>query len=220
MSEPDEVLAPRREPIFNAPWPPVALAVALIGCFLLQEAVGPEVWIDYAFASARLGTNSAWTMITTQFLHGGWPHLLMNAVGALAFGAPVARLFGLGVRGAVVFFLFYMGCGLLAIGGHGLLHPGSLEPVIGASGAVSGLMGAAGRLIDRRGQLGPIWSRTAIGFAIAWTVVNVIIAFIGYAPGLGEGRIAWEAHLIGFFAGMLLIGPAAWAARGVYPATH
>jgi len=217
---PTEEPKPRREPILNAPWPAAALALAMIGCFLLQEAVGPKVWIAYAFAPVLLGTDGSWTMLTTQFLHGGWPHLLMNAVGALAFGAPVARLFGLSLRGVLAFFIFYALCGSLSIWGHGLLHAGSAEAVIGASGAVSGLMGAAGRLIDRRGQLGPIWSRTAIGFSVAWVVVNLIIAFVGFAPGLGEGRVAWEAHLIGFFAGLLLVGPFARLAGTFKPATH
>lgn len=219
MSVTDEP-KPRREPVFNAPWPAAALALVMVGCFLLQEAVGPEAWVGYAFAPALLGTDGSWTMLTTQFLHGGWPHLLMNAVGALAFGAPVARLFGLTARGVAAFFIFYLLCGCLSIWGHGLLHAGSLEAVIGASGAVSGLMGAAGRLIDRRGRLGPIWSRTAIGFSVAWVAVNLIIAFVGFAPGLGEGRVAWEAHLIGFFAGLLLVGPFARLAGALNPATH
>jgi len=219
MSEPDEA-PPRREPVFNAPWPPMALAAALVGCFLLQEWVGPDVWIDYAFAPARLEDGWTWTLLTTQFLHGGWAHLLMNVAGLVAFGAPVARLFGPGARGVALFFLFYMGCGLLAIGGHGLLHTGSTDIAIGASGAVSALMGAAGRLLDRRGQLGPLLGRTPVLFAIVWTVINVATGLIGYVPGFGEVKLAWEAHLIGFFAGMLLVGVFARVARPVYPPAH
>jgi membrane associated rhomboid family serine protease len=219
MSPPDET-PPRREPIFNAPWPPMALALALIGCFLLQEAAGEGAWIAYAFSPERLREGAVWTLVTTQFLHGGWAHLLMNVAGLVAFGAPVARLFGTGPRGAATFFIFYMACGVLATWGHGLAHAGSTEVAIGASGAISALMGAAGRLLERRGRLGPILGRTPVAFAIAWTAVNVAVGLAGYVPGLGFVRVAWEAHVVGFFAGMLLVGVFARIARPVFPAPH
>lgn len=211
---------PPREPVLNAPWPPMALAAVLIGCFLLQEAVGEAVWMAYAFSPARMQEGAAWTLVTTQFLHGGWAHLLMNVAGLVAFGAPVARLFGSSARGVVAFFIFYMSCGVLAIWGHGLAHAGSIDVAIGASGAVSALMGAAGRLLERRGTLSPILSRTPVTFAIVWTAINVAVGLAGYVPGLGFVRLAWEAHVVGFFAGMLLVGLFARFARPVYPAPH
>jgi membrane associated rhomboid family serine protease len=75
-------------------------------------------------------------------------------------------------------------------------------------------MGGAARLIGGEGRVGPVFSRSVIAMGAAWLVVNVIMAFTGGAlmPGAGEAGIAWEAHLAGFVAGVLLIGPFGWLA--------
>jgi len=209
MSEPilDEA-PPRREPIFNAPWPAMTLTLVIIASFVVQMQLPERVWADYVLTPAVVMQYGRWvTLITPLFLHGGWIHDLMNASAALAFGTPVARLFGLNVRGALLFFLFYLVCGLLSSIGYVMAHPDSLAPVVGASGAVSGLMGGASRLIERRGRLGPLISRTTVGMAVMWTVVNLIIGYIPIMPGMNGAGIAWEAHVAGYFAGLLLIGP-------------
>jgi membrane associated rhomboid family serine protease len=199
---------PRREPIFNAPWPAMALTLLIIASFAVQQQLPERLWADYVLTPAVVTQYGRWeTLITPLFLHGGWIHDLMNAVAALAFGAPVARLFGLSPRGALVFFLFYLVCGVLSSVGYVAAHPSSLLPVVGASGAVSGLMGGASRLIERRGRLGPLISRTTVGMAVMWTIVNLIIGYVQVMPGLGGAGIAWEAHVAGYFAGLLLIGP-------------
>ncbi len=225
MSEPDSAPEPpaengpwtktrRREPVFNAPWPAMALALGLIGCFIIQGQIPERVWADYVLTPAEVLQLGRWqTLITPIFLHGGWVHVLMNAVAGLAFGSPVARLFGLGPRGALAFFGFFFLCGLLSSMGYVLAHPVSLAPVVGASGAVSGLMGAASRLIERRGWLGPLISPTTIGMAIAWTAVNLLVGFVPIMPGLNGAGIAWEAHVAGYFAGLLLVGPFAHGLR-------
>jgi membrane associated rhomboid family serine protease len=119
----------------------------------------------------------------------------------------VARLFGLRAAGVIAFFIFYLVCGVIAGLVFVALHPGGMNPVLGASGAVSGLMGAAARLMDGQGRLGSPFSRSALSMAAAWIVVNMLIALTGLAPGLEEGSVAWEAHLGGFAAGLLLAGP-------------
>lgn len=210
MTEPliDETAPPRREPIFNAPWPAMTLTLVIIGSFVIQMQLPERVWADYVLTPAVVVQYGRWvTLITPLFLHGGWIHDLMNASAALAFGTPVARLFGLNLRGALAFFLFYLACGLLSSVGYVMAHPDSLAAVVGASGAVSGLMGGASRLIDRRGRLGPVVSRTTVGMAVAWTVVNLIIGYVPVMPGMNGAGIAWEAHVAGYFAGLLLIGP-------------
>lgn len=144
-------------------------------------------------------------LVSHIFLHGGWTHLLMNAGSALAFGPPVARLLGPGGKGAVLYFGFFLLCGVLAGLGYVAVHLGGSAPVIGASGAVSGLWGAASRLLDRRGRMAPILSRQVLGQAMVFTALNVVI---GLAGGFAQLHIAWEAHLAGYLAGLLLIGPA------------
>jgi membrane associated rhomboid family serine protease len=131
----------------------------------------------------------------------------MNATAALAFGAPVARLLGLDLRGGAAFFVLFLVCGVLSSLGYVMAHPSSLLPGVGASGAVSGLMGGASRLMDRRGVLGQLISRTTVGMAVAWTIVNLIIGYVPVMPGTGGAGVAWEAHVAGYFAGLLLIGP-------------
>lgn len=208
-----ETRARPREPVFNAPWPAMVVTLVIIGSFMVQERLPERVWADYVLTPAEVMQLGRWeTLLTPLLLHGNWIHTLMNAVAALAFGAPVARLLGLR-GGAIAFFAFYLVCGALSSLGYVLAHPHSLAPVVGASGAVSGLMGAASRLIDRQGQLGPLVSRTTVGMAAGWIIVNLLIGYVPIVPGAGGAGIAWEAHVAGYFAGFLLIGPLARALR-------
>lgn len=198
----------RPEPIFNAPWPAMTVTLIIIISFVVQGRIGEASWAPYMLTPAEVLQLGRWeTLVTPLFLHGGWVHTLMNAVAALAFGAPVARLFGPRPTGALVFFLFFLVCGALSCIGYVLAHPVSLVPVIGASGAVSGLMGAASRLIERPGELGPMVSRNTIGMAVAFVIVNLIIGFVPVMPGTNGAGIAWEAHVAGYFAGLVLAGP-------------
>jgi membrane associated rhomboid family serine protease len=142
---------------------------------------------------------------------------MMNASFALAFGAPVARFFGERVTGALMFMAFYLACGVLAALAYAVI-PGTAEnALIGASAAVSGLMGAAARIIAGRGEVGGILSRPVLGMGAAWVVLNLIFATVGasFIPGAGGAPVAWQAHLTGYVAGVLLMSPFAWLARRV-----
>lgn len=201
---------PQREPIINAPWPAAVVVAAIVGGYVLQTLVPQEPLLTrYGFSPAAFDAGARETVVTALFLHGSWAHALLNGSFALAFAPPVARLFGPRVAGVAAFFLFYLVCGALGNLGFALVHPGSNAIVVGASGAVAGLMGAASRMMAGRGTLGPIISRPAIGMALAWVAVNMIVAVVGFAPGVGDGPVAWEAHLAGYAAGLLLIRPAA-----------
>lgn len=204
---------PPPEPMVNAPWPVVAMCAAILGVYALQTQA-PFLEPLFAFSPARLAHGETAGLVTSQFLHGNWAHALMNAAFVLAFGAPVARFFGRGVLGTTTFFAFYLLCGILAALGFAALHWGMDAAMVGASGAASGLMGAAARLIGGHGRAGPMFSSAVTGMGLAWIVVNVIMAFTGGAliPGAGGAGVAWEAHLAGFAAGVLLIGPFGWMA--------
>jgi membrane associated rhomboid family serine protease len=112
--------------------------------------------------------------------------------------------------------LFYLVCGI--VGGLGFvladLHDKAV--VVGASGAISGLLGAASRIIQGQGRIGPMFGQTVIGMAIAWAIVNVALGVVpGWTPGAMGMPVAWQAHLAGYAAGVLLIGPfARLAGRG------
>jgi len=216
MSEPDgrfaappEPQEPRSQRVFNAPLPVVLIALSMPVLFFLQLH-SPDMGGEMAFAPIDLETGRWGGLLTAMLLHGSWTHAIMNAVGALAFGAPVARLFGDRI-GPTVFLLFYIGCGVIAALGYGLVHWGASDAMWGASGAVFGLIGGATRLMGGRGRVLSLFDRRVISASVAWMAVNALTGLIGYAPGADGARIAWEAHAFGFFAGLLAIGPLARA---------
>ncbi len=205
----------RREPALNAPWPALALAGVILGAYALQSMLLPT-----QVAAARFGVSSEglaqgrWSgVVTSLFVHGGWLHALLNALAALAFGAPVARMTGPSTRGAAVFFLFYLACG-----GVSSLAYAAVAPflAIGASGAVSGLMGAASRLTQRdpSARLAPLTARPVAAMGIGWLVVNLLIGVTGAGLGPAIGPVAWQAHIAGYVAGLLLAPAVRRLARG------
>ena len=154
------------------------------------------------------------------FLHANWPHVIMNSLWLLVFGTPVARR--LGTPRFLALALLSAAIGALAFV---LLHWGANTMLLGASGGVSGLMGAAVRLIyahnlpltvglrcDMR-RVRPLTFMQALSlpgprqFVLVWIGINLVISFIGLGAGSGMERIAGDVHIAGFFAGMALLGP-------------
>ena len=133
--------------------------------------------------------------ITYQFIHGGWMHLVINMVTLAAFGAPVERI--LGVRR---FILFYLSAGIVAGFVQVLLFPDSADPVVGASGAISGVFGGVLMLMRRVGNLPGLLPVAAI-----WIGLNVFFGIFGGTPGAGGESVAWVAHIAGFVFGMASI---------------
>lgn len=142
--------------------------------------------------------------VTHVFLHADAVHLAVNAGLFVAFGAVVARRMG-----APWFVVFFLLCGVAGAAAWFALHPTSPALLIGASGAISGMIGATTRLgIERRPSAAgrpPFRSRRqALTIAAVWLALNFLFGLIGgRALGL-EGAVAWEAHLGGFVAGFLL----------------
>ncbi len=174
----------------------------------------PAVRRQAASAALFLGQGrvSPWTLLTYSFLHGGWTHLALNGLWMVAFGTPVARRFG------TVRFLLFMAvtavCGALA---HWICYPYGFAPVIGASAAVSGLMGAALRYMfqsprssdDQRtapalSLVGVFRERRALSFIVAWFVTNSLFGAGSMSFGLSDAPVAWQAHVGGFLAGLLM----------------
>ena len=213
-----------REPVLNAPLPALLVALSIPAIYLLQSQVvdTDSLYRNYGLTPYLVEQGDYVGLFSSLILHGNWAHAMMNAAFALAFGVPVARLMGSRLHHAIAFILFYIGCGVAANVIYVGLQPGSTTPLIGASGAVSGLMGGAARLINTRGVLGPVLSRTVFFFGAALVVINLTVGILGSAPGSGGMPIAWQAHLAGFFVGLLLIGP--WAAlfgkRSIAEAQH
>jgi len=199
----------QREPPLRGPWPVWTLAGVILLSYAIQNftldiASAAET---YGMTPSQLGGGRWGTVFTALFIHGSWAHAGMNAVGALAFGTPVARYLGLSARGVIGFLLLYIVCGVVANLGYAALHLHDVMPLAGASGAVSGLFGAASRLIEHRPGLSPVSTRTVIASAAAWVVINAVLGLMHYAPGIGDVQVAWEAHIAGYFAGLVLIAP-------------
>ena len=198
---------PAAEPMFNAPAPVLAVVASILAAYLVQSRLpDPNAMVGaLALVPAEVPQGRVWPLLTVLIVHAGWLHAILNALGALAFGTPVARWFGVGGSGR--FLLFYLLCALISSLGYVLLHWGRTDMLVGASGAISGLMGASSRLLDGRGRLAPFASRTVVGMGAAWLVINALMAMNWIDAGTGGAPIAWEAHLFGYAAGLLLIGP-------------
>lgn len=205
QSPTDDPIHPQRERIFNAPFLPVLIAASMPVLYWFQERL-PDQGMSMAFRAADLWRGQWAGLFTSMLLHGGWAHVAMNAVGALAFGTPVARLLSRGF-GPLAFIAFYIASGVVAAFGYALCHPGSDGSLVGASGAVFGLIGAATRLMGGHGRVLPLFQSGVLKQAGAWMAVNLILGLIGLAPGADGARIAWEAHAFGFVVGILAIGP-------------
>lgn len=159
------------------------------------------------------------TALTYAFLHGGFEHVIMNAIWLLAFGSPVARRLG-----PVRFMALFV---ISALGGAGLhfaVHSTDLMPLVGASGAIAGLMAGAVRFMFQPGEplsgfsfprdtairMPPMPLKRLVRdprplrFILLWIGVNLLTGLAGTPFMSGVGSIAWEAHLGGFFVGLFV----------------
>ena len=161
------------------------------------------------------GTSQPWTVVTYALLHADWTHLGLNVMWLLAFGVPVARRLGSG--------RFLVFCALGSVAGaaaHWLTDPVSLQPLIGASAAVSACMGAATRfafqtdparrfqppaLAPRLSLTGVLADRRALGFVLVWAVATIVTGVLAVPLGLSAFPIAWQAHFGGFVFGLLAL---------------
>ena len=169
---------------------------------LLGDQADQEIILQFGLVPAAYTTDSGQDLfsllvapVTYQFLHGGWMHLGINMLTLAAFGAPVERL--LGVRR---FVFFYLLCGVVAGLVHILVYPDSVDPVVGASGAISGIFGAVLMLMRYVGSL-----TSLLPVAGIWIGLNVFFGIFGGTPGAGGESVAWVAHIAGFVFGMASI---------------
>ena len=144
------------------------------------------------------------TPILSMFLHGGWMHLLGNALFLWVFGNNIEDIMGHGR-----FIVFYVTCGILAALSHALTDPTSTVPMVGASGAISGVLGAYLLLFPhaRVLLLAPVVGTTYVPAGLVlgfWFVMQLLNG--GASLGSQGGGVAFFAHIGGFIAGMLLIG--------------
>ena len=170
------------------------------------------------------------TGVSYALLHGSWMHVVLNCVWLAAFGSPVLRRSG-PVRTLVLALFSTVGAVLL----HWLFNPTSSQVVIGASGTVSGLMGAAALFVferpipvrtwppvlPRRSSLaGLLQNRSARFFLGTWLGINLLVGLVSQPLGIAEGGIAWQAHIGGLLTGLLffpLLDPVGRSPRSSFP---
>lgn len=220
--------------MFNVPRVVVAAVAAMALVHALRAFLSPRedvrLLLRFAFIPSRYdpallseaafpGGRGAevWTFVTYAFLHGDLTHLVVNLVWLLAFGTPVARRFG-----PLRFVLFSAVTAAAGAAMHLATHTGASVPMVGASAAISGYMAGAIRFIfapvrwrvlpsgrvARDQTAAPLLvtlrdSRVLI-FLGVWFGLNVLLGLGSFAILGEEQSVAWQAHIGGFLAGLLL----------------
>lgn len=194
---------PRREPIFNPgafeALPVVALIALMIGIQFWIDSLGirdqNRVYYEYAFFSTRLWEGTDLTaLVTYALLHGGWLHLAMNMVALFAFGTFCWKRMG-----SARFFAFFSITAAAGAVAFAIIRPGEAGPLVGASGAIFGLLAAFKYIqLSYVAQRGIDVRRDAILFLVQITVLNLVL---GLATG---GMMAWEAHFGGLAVGWFI----------------
>ena len=172
------------------------------GLLNVEEWIGPSVGVD---GVCRMGGLTCLALLTSVFLHGSWMHLIGNLWFLWIFGNNVEDSMGHGR-----FLLFYLLTGLIAGGSHVASDPGSVIPMVGASGAISAIMGAYLLLYPRarvhtlfffviffRVIRLPAWF-----FLLYWLSIQLVSSAL--QPQSGGGGVAFWAHIGGFAAGLAL----------------
>lgn len=150
------------------------------------------------------------TPVTSMFLHGSWGHIIGNALFLWVFGNNIEDS-----TGPFRFLVFYLLCGLVAVGAHIAMAPTSPLPTVGASGAISGILGAYLVLYPHARvnilffflifiRIIPVPAWTALLAWFAWQVIAGLPQLSSIRPAVSGGVAVW-AHVGGFLAGVLLI---------------
>jgi membrane associated rhomboid family serine protease len=213
-------------PTRRRPWVTLTLIAANIAAFFLWEPIGgtqreqtvffvcngaiPDEIIDIqpipAVASLCGGKSVIVSLFTSMFLHGGFLHIAGNMLYLWVFGNNVEDRMG-----KPVFLLFYLAAGLAAAYAEAFSNPDSQVPLIGASGAIAGTLGAYIVMFPhaRVLTLVPIFFFLQVTELSAWLVLGfwfVLQAFSGFGSLGAEasGGVAWWAHIGGFVFGALV----------------
>lgn len=215
-------------PCVNPAWVTWSLIVLNFGIFLIAWFVPENIQLHlfywYGLVPARytspewaawvgLPTNDYAPFITHMFLHGGWLHVVLNMWMLWIFGDNVEDRMG-----ALRFTVFYLLCGLIAAGMQLIANPESTTPVVGASGALAGVMGAYffmypyARIVIWVFFMPLFFEIPAIAFVGVWVIIQLY-----KATGGGPADVAWWGHLGGFIAGMVLHRLFLLAERGKPP---
>lgn len=179
------------------------IALIVNGAFIPQR---------YLFAASDQNLAYFTSPVTYSFIHGGYGHLAVNSLWLAAFGAVVARRLG-----TARFIIFWVLSACASVAFFAFLNWGGSVPVVGASGVVSALMGAAARFafplggrfnrekahfLPRQSFADVLQNRTVLVYLAFWFGISLLPA-IGFGASGNASTIAWEAHIGGFLFGFL-----------------
>lgn len=219
-------------PSTRTPYVVYALLAANILVFLSYQPLFDQPWalqrffVTWGMVPARISTGEGWeTLITSQFLHGGWLHLGGNLLFLWIFGDNLEEEWG-----HLPFLAFYLLCGAGAALLQYAVDPFSRVPMVGASGAIAGVLGGYLLLFPRARvdvlfifiiifRIIPLPAWGMLGLWFGFQVVN------GLASDAGGAGVAYWAHAGGFVVGFVLClplwlrrgGPAFWRATAGHP---
>jgi membrane associated rhomboid family serine protease len=193
---------------FSTPWVTITLIVVNVAAFLFQLSLDPFTRNDFIHIFGFVPETHAWfAVFTSMFLHGGWAHLLGNMLFLWVFGDNIEDILG-----HFKYIAFYVLCGVAAAYGQYLLDPGSRIPMVGASGAISGIMGAYMVKFPHSRIVMLFFALFIFTFEVPAWLMLIYWFFIQLISGAGSiaeagsrGGTAFFAHVGGFLAGVALI---------------
>jgi membrane associated rhomboid family serine protease len=182
--------------------------------FLFELSRGPELSQFILLTAAvpervvSAGASGWMSILYSMFLHAGWAHFLGNMLYLYIFGDNVEDALG-----HFKYLAFYLLCGFGAAWAHILTDPGSAVPVVGASGAIAGVLGAYFLLFPRARVLTLVFfgffvriikvpALAMIGF---WAILQLVFGIGSLSQGAQGGGVAWFAHVGGFACGLALV---------------
>lgn len=204
-------------PTSRIPFATVLLIAANVGVFILTDLLGygsRELLLKYGLIPYNVMTAGTWTgngpllagfsIISSQFLHGGLFHVAGNMLFLWIFGNNVEDRLG-----SFRFIVFYLLCGVVAALAQIVPDPRSIIPMVGASGAVAGVMGGYLLEFPRARVLTLIWilffirlvRLPAFFIIIYWIMLQIFYQLVSG----GSSGVAYMAHIGGFAAGLVLI---------------
>jgi rhomboid family protein len=195
------------------PVPPVAtwgLIALNILIFLIQVSSGPET--SQAILASFGATPAALirdvhqsgslppeaTLVTSMFLHGGWEHILGNMIYLFVFGDDIEEALG-----PVRFLAFYLVCGIFAALAFIALNPHSTTPLVGASGAISGVL-AAYLMVRPCAKVSVFVLRAVVRVRAFWVIGGWVLLQLYYFAAATDDGVAYAAHLGGLLVGAIL----------------
>jgi membrane associated rhomboid family serine protease len=154
---------------------------------------------DIGRVAVHTGVPQPWTVLTAMFMHGSWMHIIGNMWFLWIFGDNVED-----AMGRIKYLVFYLLCGVAAAAAQILSQPDSTIPMVGASGAIAGVLGAY-LILYPRARVRCLWILIIFITFIrvpAWLLLGLWFISQFFIPGAG---VAWMAHVGGFIAGMALV---------------